>query len=128
MEEDRILKTAQRERQKEVSEYLKSGKTKKEWCSERGIALSTFSGWLARKKKIDKTAITRKDLDKDCISDMDKKAEIKPKWVRVETLKYNLSDLNTPITVKIGGFGVLVEKNFDKAVLVEVLLALKELC
>ena len=128
MEEDGILKTAQRERQKEVSEYRKSGKTKKAWCSERGIALSTFSGWLARGKKIDKAVAAGKDPEKDFFSDMDKKAEIKPKWVKVEPLKYSLSEQNTPITIKIGGFGVLVEKNFDKAVLVEVLSTLKELC
>ena len=128
MEEDGILKTVQREWQKEVSEYRKSGKTKKEWCSERGIALSTFSGWLARKKKIDKAADAGKDLKNDYISVSDKNTEAKPKWVKLEVEKTGYSVQYTPITVKIGVFGVLVEKNFDKAVLVEVLSTLKELC
>ena len=66
--EDGILKTTQREWQREVSEYRKSGKNKKEWCSERGLSLSTLSGWLARKKKIDQAAAAGKDPEKDCFS------------------------------------------------------------
>ena len=128
MGEEKILKSVLREWQKELMEYRQSGKNKKEWCSERVIPLSTFNGWLAREKKNSKKATVKKDIEKDRFFDMENKVEKSPKWIRADVLKDNFSERTTPITVKIGGFGVLVEKNFDRAVLFEVLSTLKELC
>ena len=122
----KILKPLLREWQKELMEYRQSDKTKKEWCSEHVIPLSTFNGWLAREKKILKAA-AEKVSENDCNSTVNKKAEIKSGWIKIEESNY-FKEQTTPITIKIGGFAVLVEKNFDKIVFAEVLSSLKELC
>lgn len=110
---------SKREWKQELSEYRKSGKRKKEWCLEYGVPLSTFNGWLAREKKAFKAAAEK---------DPENKVEKSQKWIKADILKDNCSEWTTPITVKIGAFEVLVEKNFSRAVFLEVLLALKKLC
>lgn len=115
--------TSKRDWKRELLEYRKSGKRKREWCLECEVPLSTFNGWLAREKKAFKAA-----EEKGNLSDMENKVEKSPKWIKAEALKNSFSKQNTPITIKIGAFEVLVEKHFDKVVFLEILSAIKELC
>ena len=42
------MKWSEADRNQLMEEYAKSGKTKKEFCQERGINLGTFYGWAKR--------------------------------------------------------------------------------
>lgn len=88
-----------------LEEYKTSGASKKQWCKERGIGLSTLHKWLQN----DKNLTNPQDVET---------------WVQV-TVTPETTDT---LPVQIGKFTIPIAKHTDLELLSRVLKVVMELC
>ena len=93
-----------------ISAFRTSGLTQMQWCHENNVKLSTLRYWI--RKLNDRT-----------------QASNGTKWFQLD-VKEDTPTLTegSSITVKVGNYSILVNDNFNRSVLVDVVKVLNELC
>ena len=116
-----MKRTTEHERREYVEEYRNSGKSKKEWCREKGIPLTTFFNWLNQNPET-KTDRTEEPIQWAEVAPLSTVEDCDIKEARI-------SGWPQPrICMTGGGFEIRMEDGFDAKLLVDVLRVVKRVC
>jgi len=131
-----------------VSEYVSSGKEKKAWCEERGLACSTFTNWLrlsgirepAPLGAVERASASISKSRRQEPSREGRKAGSRVVWAALNTQFMSVPSKETEteiivnpatqarINISRGGWAIDVGSGFDAELLAEVMKVVNRVC
>ena len=95
---------------KRVSAYQESGMKQMQWCKENDVKLSALRYWI---RKFSEPGETSEGTE----------------WYKLDGREATpMTAVDRSITVKVGSYSIAVSENFNRAVFIDVVRALNELC
>jgi transposase-like protein len=121
----KMKKTTEAERRQLVKECLASGKAKRAWCREKGIAYSTLTNWITKTKK---TAPLNTMESVQAVNAV-QWAEVTPQPAATQIQRQSPA-LPTPSQIRLrsGNIEIAVETSFDPELLAGVLRVVSQIC